>query len=562
MAADTQQNIHIASPETEERFREKMEEIKLKEKEHLTQEHASRLGLNYINLSGFPIGPETLSLIPRHMAEKLKVVCFLRSGHEIRVATTDPERNGVPELAEEIAAENNAHVGLYVISEHSFGQAFKLYDRIPRPKVAVSGIEIKADDVARYRNELKDFKALEQSVRKVPLTEVFTLILAGAIEARASDIHIEAEDEDVKVRYRIDGVLQTAASLPKDTWPRIINRIKLLAGLKINIQNVPQDGRVTLYLDKERIDVRVSTLPTAFGESAVLRLLMSSETRIDFEQLGLRNRAFDVLSREIDRPNGMVLTSGPTGSGKTTTLYAIVIKLNAPDTKIITLEDPIEYRLPGINQSQVDWSKGYTFAKGLRAMLRQDPDIVMVGEIRDLETAETGIQAALTGHLVLSTIHTNDAVGVVPRLLSMGVKPYLLAPALNVIMAQRLVRKICDHCQVEDTLDPVTLDRVKTMLTQIPSNSGETFDPNRPLKFLKGAGCDQCRQIGFRGRIGIYELFTMSADIEKLILTGKAPEAELKDLVRKQGMLTMAQDGLLKALDGITTVNEVFSVAE
>jgi len=560
--ADTTPGFRIASQETEEKFREKMAEIQLKEKEHLTQERATRLGLSYINLSGFPIGPETLSLIPRAIAEKLQIVCFLKSGHEIRVAAVDPERGGVQELADEIAAEHNAHVGLYVISLHSFQQALKLYDRIPHPRKAISGVEIKGEDIARYRSELKDFRALEQQIRHVPLTEVFTLILAGAIEARASDIHIEAEEEDVKVRYRIDGVLQTAAALPKDTWPRIINRIKLLSGLKINIDNIPQDGRVTLYLDQARIDVRVSTLPTAFGESAVLRLLNSNEVMITFEELGLRNRAYDILSDQINRPNGMILTSGPTGSGKTTTLYAITVKLNAPDTKIITLEDPIEYRLQGINQSQVDWSKGYTFAKGLRAMLRQDPDVVLVGEVRDLETAETAIQAALTGHLVLSTLHTNDAVGVVPRLLSMGVKPYLLAPALNVIMAQRLVRKICDRCIIEDAPDGPTLERIRTSLESIPENSGEAFDRNRPLKFMKGAGCDNCRGLGFKGRIGIFELFTMSSEIEKLILTGSAPEAELKELVRKQGMLTMAQDGLLKALDGLTTVSEVFSVAE
>ncbi len=555
-------NLRIASQETEEKFKEKMQEIQLKEKERLTQERATRLGLNYINLSGFPIGPETLSLIPRHIAEQLKVVCFLKSGHEIRMAAVDPEKAGVAELVNELAAEHNAHVGLYAISDHSFQQALKLYDRIPHPRQVVSGIEIRGQDVQRYRRDLKDFRELENHIRRVPLTEVFTLILAGAIEARASDIHIEAEEQDVKIRYRIDGVLQTVAALPKETWPRIINRIKLIAGLKINVDKIPQDGRVTIYIDNERIDVRVSTLPTAFGESAVLRLLMGSAVVITFEQLGLRGRSFDILAREVQRPNGMILTSGPTGSGKTTTLYAIVMKLNQPDTKIITLEDPIEYRLPGINQSQVDWSKGYTFAKGLRAMLRQDPDIVMVGEVRDLETGETAIQAALTGHLVLSTIHTNDAVGVIPRLLSMGVKPYLLAPALNVVMAQRLVRKVCDKCVVEDKLDATAFERVKTLLADMPKNGSGQFDASQPLKFVKGAGCGNCHGLGYKGRIGIFEVFTMSDSIEKLILTGQAPEADLKQRLKDQGILTMAQDGILKALDGITTVAEVFSVAE
>lgn len=557
-----QPNIRVATPETEEKFREKMQEIKLKEKEHLTQESASRAGLSYINLTGFPIGPETLTIIPRQFAEKLRVVCFLKSGHEIRIATVDPDRPGVRELGEEIAAENNAHVGLYVISDRSFEQAFKLYDRIPRPRKVVSGVEIKEEDVQRYRSELRDFRELEQKVHRVPLTETFTLILAGAIQSRASDIHVEAEEEDVKVRYRIDGVLQTAASLPKDTWSRIINRIKLVSRLKINVDKVPQDGRVTLYLDKDRVDVRVSTLPTAFGESVVLRLLMSSSVVISFEKLGVRGRAFEILSQEIQRPNGMILTSGPTGSGKTTTLYAVSMKLNKADTKIVTLEDPIEYRLPGVNQSQVDWAKGYTFANGLRAILRQDPDIVLVGEIRDFETADTAIQAALTGHLVISTLHTNNAVGVIPRLLSMGVKPYFLAPALNVTMAQRLVRVVCDKCTVEDRVDPEALARVQKILQGIPKNSGVVYDPLKPLRLVRGAGCDNCLGIGFKGRTGIFEVFTTPGDVERLVLSGEVNETQLKKLAYEQGMLTMVQDGLLKALDGITTVEEVFSVAE
>ncbi len=553
--------IHVASEETEEKFREKMEEIKLKEKEHLTQQRGAKLGLSYINLSGFPIGPETLSLISRTMAEKLKVICFLKSGHEIRFGAVDPEQPGVRELADEVAAEQNAHVGLYIISGHSFEQALKLYDRIPQPKKAVRGLEIKQADVQRYRAELKDFRELEQKIRRVPITEVFTYVLAGAIEARASDIHIEAEEEDVKVRYRIDGVLQTTAALPKETWQRIISRVKLLAGLKINIENIPQDGHITLYLENEHIDVRVSTLPTAFGESVVLRLLMGSSVVITLEQLGLRGRAFEILGKEIQRPNGMILTSGPTGSGKTTTLYAVLMKLNQADTKIITLEDPIEYRLAGINQSQVDWTKGYSFAKGLRAMLRQDPDVVMVGEIRDLETAETAVQAALTGHLVLSTVHTNDAAGVIPRLLSMGLKPYLLAPALNLMMAQRLVRRICNQCMTEDRLDAEALERVKKVLAEVPPNSGERNDPVKTLRFKKGAGCNVCHGLGYRGRIGIFELMNMSPEIEKLIMSGQVAEADLHEVARQQGMLTMAQDGILKALDGITTVDEVLGVA-
>jgi type II secretory ATPase GspE/PulE/Tfp pilus assembly ATPase PilB-like protein len=388
------------------------------------------------------------------------------------------------------------------------------------------------------------------------------MIIAGAMQAGSSDIHIEAEEYDIVVRYRIDGILQSVATLKKELWPRIISRVKSIAKLKINIEDIPQDGRITVFLGKgQEMDIRVSTLPSAYGESIVMRLLMSSLTGFNFDDLGIRGRAFEQLKRETERPNGMIITTGPTGSGKSTTLYAILSKLNEPGVKIITLEDPIEIKIKGITQSQIDHSKDYTFVSGLRSILRQDPDIVMVGEIRDIETAEISIQAALTGHLVLSTIHTNDAAGAIPRFLSMGVKPFLLAPALNAVVGQRLVRRICQACKVEDKLDDTTMARVKDILSQIPENSGFKADLKK-LKFYKGAGCEECNGLGFKGRIGIYEVFTMNPDVEKLILSGSASEYQMRDVAVKHGMITMVQDGLLKALDGITSVEEVFSAAE
>ncbi|MEI6597112.1 MAG: GspE/PulE family protein, partial [bacterium] len=305
--------------------------------------------------------------------------------------------------------------------------------------------------------------------------------------------------------------------------------------------------------------IRASFLPTNFGESVVMRLLRSSSVGLEFNDLGIRDRAFNQLKKEVERPNGMIITTGPTGSGKTTTLYAILRKLNNPETKIITIEDPIEYQLSGVNQSQT--SKNYTFAEGLRSIVRQDPDIVMVGEIRDLETAEIAIQAALTGHLVLSTIHTNDAAGTVPRFLSMGAKPYLLAPALNAMIGQRLVRKICQKCKHEIKLEVESLARVKKLLDELLEEDKKKIDFNN-LKFYQGDGCEACQDIGYKGRIGIYEVLVMNQEIQKLILSGVASEYDIRDNAKKNGMITMVQDGLLKALDGITSVDEIFRVSE
>lgn len=402
---------------------------------------------------------------------------------------------------------------------------------------------------------------MENRLKGVSVTDVVTMIVAAALQSKSSDIHIEAEEKATLIRFRIDGILHIVSTLPKDYFPKMVSRVKLISGLKINVTDVPQDGRFTIYLAQDKVDVRVSTIPTAYGESIVMRLLRSAVTGLAFEDLGVRGKAYEDLKREVERPNGMIITTGPTGSGKTTTLYAILNKLNDPETKIITLEDPIEYRMKGIAQSQIDISRDYTFAKGLRSILRQDPDIVMVGEIRDLETAEIAIQAALTGHLVISTIHTNSASGTIPRFLAMGAKGFLLAPALNAMIGQRLVRRIHPDCKEEINLEPDVLERVKKNLSEIPENSGYKVDLNN-LHFYRGRGCDKCFGLGYKGRIGIYEIMTMNKEIEAVILSGKVSEYIIQEIAVKNGMITMVQDGLLKALDEITTVEEVFSVAE
>lgn len=386
-----------------------------------------------------------------------------------------------------------------------------------------------------------------------------TLILATALKTMASDIHIEAEEEGIVIRLRIDGVLQSAATLEKDKWKKIISRMKLLAGVKINITEKPQDGRFTILLSDEKVEVRVSFLPTAAGESVVMRLLRSGAVNLSFGELGISKEANEVLIKEIKKPNGLILTTGPTGSGKTTTLYAILNMLNKPGTKIVTLEDPVEYKLEGINQSQVDEKKKYTFASGLRSILRQDPDIIMVGEVRDLETAEISVQASLTGHLVFTTLHTNDAAGVIPSLIDIGIKPYFLIPSINAVVGQRLVRRLCDSCKKEYKLDQREEEKVKKILAVISPKAGINVPSKLPAMYKPGEGCVECNGIGYKGRIGIFEIFTMTDDIKQLTLDNQ-PAFKILQQAIENGMITMLQDGILKCLDGVTCLEEVYRV--
>ena len=544
-----------------EELERKMRDIKIQEIEKKTKETAEQAKQPYIDLVGFPISPDTVALITKEKAQALKTIPFLFIGNEIRIGAFDPNNAYIKELAYQLGEQNQAKVGIYQISQNSYEVGLKIYDQVPIYKEAPKGVKITADDLAKYADFGKDFRQLNETIKKTNISELVTLMIAAAISAGSSDIHIEAEEKNVKVRFRVDGLLHDTAEIPKKDWTQIISRIKLLAKLKLNITDKPQDGRFSILLENDKIDVRVSMIPIAYGESVVMRLLRSTTAGFAFEDLGVVGIAQKRLIEQIARPNGMIVTTGPTGSGKTTTLYAILNKLNKEGTKIITLEDPIEYKLEGINQSQIDHAKSYSFADGLRSILRQDPDIIMVGEIRDLETADVAINAALTGHLVISTIHTNSASGAIPRFMSMGVKGFLLAPAINAIMGQRLVRKICEKCKVEYKPTAEELERVKKILDEIPADH-----PDRPdfkkMKFYQGKGCKVCNSLKYKGRIGIYEIMIMNKEIEAVILSGEVSEYKMQELAVKDGMLTMVQDGLLKALQGITTLEEVFRVSE
>lgn len=545
---------------TQFKFSSKMDEIKVKELEEKTEQQAAALRIPYIDLTSFPISTEALKVIPEVLAREKKIVCFYYTPEEIRIAGIEPIAAD-DDFVYQLGERHHAKVVTHLITEHSLERVFKLYANLPIIKPISKDINITDEDLNKFGSEIENLQSLQEQFKNVSITNILTLLIAAALKVNSSDIHVEAEDKGVSVRYRIDGILHDVATLPKEEWAHFVSRIKLLAALKINITDRPQDGRVTLHLESGNLDVRVSTLPTTYGESVVMRILHSGSKGVTFDELGLRGGAFERLKREVERPNGMIITTGPTGSGKTTTLYSILRTLNKPGVKIITLEDPVEIKMEGINQSQVDYSRDYTFAKGLRSILRQDPDICMVGEIRDLESAEIAIQAALTGHLMLSTIHTNGASGAIPRFLSMGVKPFLLAPALNAVIGQRLVRKICPKCIEEIELDAVNKERVNKIFNELPQAEKEKIDLNN-LHFYHGKGCKECSGLGYKGRVGIYEIFTMNKEIEAVILSAQVSEYTIQELAVKDGMITMVQDGLLKALDKVTSVEEVFRVTE
>jgi len=541
------------------KLQEKLGEIKIKEKETEVSRQADAAGLPYINLVGFPISTDALSVLTKEQASENKMICFFNNGTEIRLGLVAQD-DALQTMINDIAERYHAHVSPYLISEHSWERALKLYDTLPKITHLVGGVEIKEESIKKFEAKISNFKDLNNEINKVSITDVMTIILAAALKANASDIHVEAEEKGIAVRLRVDGTLHDSAEIDKDKWRKIISRLKVLARVKINIDDKPQDGRFTIFYDNDKIEVRTSFLPTSYGESVVMRLLHSESVALGFENLGLLPPAFKILNEEIKKPNGLILTAGPTGSGKTTTLYSILTKLNQPEVKIITLEDPIEYRLKGINQSQVDAKKDYSFAKGLRSILRQDPDIVMVGEIRDNETADIAIQASLTGHLVLSTVHTNDAAGVIPRLLDMGIKPFFMVPAINAVIGQRLVRKLCPDCRRPHTPDEQEKETLDKIIATISPKSGLEIPTALPQLYEAGDGCPKCKGIGYKGRVGIYEIFTMNEAIKKLTLDGAAAFEIMKQAI-EDGMITMLQDGIYKYLQGLTDYREVMAIS-
>ncbi len=514
------------------------------------EEQAKVLGLPYVNFNTLPADLNAMGFFKEKEAVEYEAVPFHKEGREYKIAAVNPQ---LPALLTKLQSCGEQYkFQLYVMSKASFLYALTFYKNVVTPKEHQDET-IRLQEQVGYAEKLRGFKGNTDDV-----TTVLDLAFGSAMELSASDVHIEPEEHQVKVRVRIDGVLQDMVLLDKSLQNHLISRIKILSKLKLNITNLPQDGRLTFFWGQLPVDVRISTLPSNFGEGVVMRLLGVGAARLQINELGLVGRSHRVIEDVLARPNGMVITTGPTGSGKTTTLYSFLMELNNPGLKIITIEDPVEYKLEGIQQTPIDSRVEFGFARALRAILRQDPDIVMVGEIRDAETAETALQAALTGHIVLSTLHTNDSFGAIPRLSSMGMKPFIMAPAINAIIAQRLVRRLCKTCKQEVVLQDSLKNKVEGLLAAIPKEAEVEIPQDRI--FYKPVGCADCHNTGYKGRIGIYEVIAINDAMKELVLK-EASMLEMKQQALKDGTLLMAQDGLVKALQGITDVEEVFRVA-
>ncbi len=516
--------------------------------EKITQAKAQTLNIPYIKLEGKAIATDVLNLVPEAAARRYKIIPFEKKGEELWVAMADPLDIQISQFVEKRA-------GLRV--KPFLAQADDILKAISDQysQNLTSEVTSALKEVAAVKPE-EDMQAGPEILREAPVSNIIDQLLEYAIKTRASDIHIEPQEERTRVRYRIDGILQEKILLPKGVHDALVSRIKILSVLKIDEKRLPQDGRFTFTYGQNIVDLRISTVPTIFGEKVVMRLLPKSTGAPSLLELGLRGNSLKNLESQLTRPHGIILICGPTGSGKTTTLYSILTKISTTKVNIVTIEDPVEYQIPGVNQVQVNTGVGLTFASALRSFLRQDPNIIMVGEVRDTETADLAIQAALTGHQVFSTVHTNSSAGAPPRLLDMGVEPFLLTSALNAVVGQRVVRKICPHCRIEFNASPEVVENIKSVLGKFLPSSAYTS-----LKLFKGKGCSNCANTGYLGRVGIYEVLSISEPIAKLILE-HASSGTIEQTAVASGMVTMKQDGYLKVLEGVTTMEEVLRVAQ
>ncbi len=536
-----------------------LKHLKSKNQEDFASYTAKKLGLPYIDLNITPISSDDVSVIAEEDAKKYTAASFYTTGKKMKIGTPNPENPHMHEFIAELRDVHGWDVEIFVVSPDSFNRLLQQYknayfiDAIDTMRVTLSG-----EDLEEFNKDVGKLLALKDNLESLPTTEVLNIIFAGAAKLGASDVHLEPQKDTVIMRYRIDGVLQNIAEFPQHTYKLITNRIKLMSKMKINVRDQAQDGHFSFDADAIKIDVRVSTIPGKTHEGIVMRLLKSDSVTVDINSLGLSGKAFDDVQKNIVKNAGMILTTGPTGSGKTTTLYTLINHIKSEETKIITIEDPIEYQIDGISQTQVAKDRGYTFAKGLRAVVRQDPDVVLVGEIRDDETADVAVNAALTGHLVLSTLHTNNAIATIPRLVELGIKPTLIPSATNIFMAQRLVRKLCNNCKEEYAPAKETVEMFMKMISLI-SPKAELDVPKNITKIWRSTGCEKCHNTGYKGRIGIFEVLTMSPKLEQMILDMES-ETDIIKAALEEGLVTMTQDGVLKALKGITTIEEVMRV--
>lgn len=515
--------------------------------------------IDYVNLQGRNIDSEVLNILPQDLSENYRMVIFNKDGSNIDAGLVDPTNFKAMEALNFLARKQNYSAKYYVITEDSYRAAAKQYETLGEE---VGEALDTAEAIFAPKEGALDLEGeVGDVVKSAPVSKIVSVILRHAIEGRASDIHIEPVGNQSKVRYRIDGVLHTTIVLPIYVHAALISRIKVMANLKIDETRIPQDGRIRMKIHNKEVDFRISTIPLMGQEKVVMRILETPDKAPTFNDLGFMGLQLKVIEENIHKPNGLFLLTGPTGSGKSTTLFAALSFLNKEDVNIATLEDPVEYYIPGVNQSQIRPEVNFTFATGLRALLRQDPDIIMVGEIRDNETAELAIHAGLTGHSVLTTLHTNSAGGAIPRLFDMKVEPFLLASTLNAVIAQRLVRKICTKCRQEETVPPDIVEIVQQHLNNVPKEAmyGDLDLSN--LKFYRGKGCPHCGQTGYKGRLAIVEAINITRDLKDIVAKGYN-RAEAETELERQHFITMEQDGILKVLLGLTTIEEVMRVSK
>jgi len=519
---------------------------------------SENLKINFKKVTSEEVPLEILELIPEETARYYKMIPLAKKENILQIGMVYPEDLKVQEALKFLARQGKFNYEVFLITPSDFNELLKRY-RTLKGEVGMALEELKTE--LKVERVPKTTAELERLAEEAPITKIVAVILRHAVDGGASDIHIEPTREKLRVRFRLLGILHSSIILPIRIHPAVISRIKILSDLKIDETRIPQDGRFSTKINDKDIDFRVSTFPTTLGEKVAIRVLDPTTGLKKFEELGLGSRNFEAVKRAIEKPFGLILTTGPTGCGKTTTLYAFLQILNKEGVNIITLEDPVEYFIEGINQSQIRPEIGYDFARGLRHVVRQDPNIIMVGEIRDEETAALATHAALTGHIVLSTIHTNNALGAIPRLIDLGVRPYLIPPTLSCVTAQRLVNRLCDNCKAEIKPKKEIAEIILKEVENLPPQIKKGITIKKPFKIFQAVGCKKCNREGFSGRIALFEVLEMTDTLADITL--KIPSIELlAGEAKRQGMVTMKQDGILKVLDGITTIEQVLRVAE
>ncbi len=535
-----------------------------KEEEDLVKILASKHGLEYIDLAGIPVTTDALRVIPEADSRSALAAAFAVIDRRLKIATREPQNEKLIEILATLKTKGY-DPELYMASTASLEKAWKAYKDLSFAFETKAGsLDIANEEIAKIVDEHQTLEQIKETLTTMlanrasyHVSRILEIILAGALATNASDIHLEPEQEYVRLRYRLDGILTNVLNFDSATYTLILSRIKLISGLKLNIKKDSQDGRFSVKLASNDIEIRTSILPGAYNESIVLRILNPKSIDVPMEALGIPKKLLSIIEDQIRKPNGMILTTGPTGSGKTTTLYAFLKKVHDPQIKIITIEDPIEYHLAGIVQTQTN-DKGYTFLEGLRSALRQDPDIIMVGEIRDSETAQIAINSALTGHLVFSTLHTNSAAGAFPRLIDLGVNSKIIASALSISLAQRLVRQLCSDCKKEVPIEGANLEKINSIVQEI---ADATEKPAQVTSMWLPVGCEHCNGTGYKSRIGIYEGILITPEITSVVdMNGS--ELEIQAAAKSQGILTMKQDGVLKVLNGTTSLEELTRVIE